>query len=77
MAWKKKGVEVPLSPTTETIKQEIEREEPELNAIVAELPQVPVRKIRGDDGQLYNLTTINEAMQEIVDGIRELLKRTE
>lgn len=42
--------------------------------VVPELPQVPVRKVEGNDGKEYDLVTLTEAVKEILDIVRELKK---
>lgn len=49
----------------------------ERDAVVKDLPQIPTRKVRGEDGVIYNVITETEAIQLILEGVRELLKRTE
>jgi hypothetical protein len=55
--------------------QEVEttQEEEELGTLVVpELPQVVVREGNGTDGKKYHLVTITEAIQEILEIVREL-----
>jgi len=52
----------------------VEKQKEEKLLVVSELPQVPTRKVEGDDGNTYNLTTVNEAIQEILETVRELKK---
>lgn len=82
MVWKKKGteekVEVPVPTPTEKPEIPEKATQPEeREAVVTELPQAPARQIRGEDGNVYDLVTQNEAIQEILESVRELLKRTE
>lgn len=74
MVWKKKEIpeEIDYGEPTSAPKKKIEGE-----VVVSELPQMPIRQARGDDGAIYKLITQNEAMKEVLEGIRELLKRTE
>jgi len=51
-----------------------EKEQEEKLLVVSELPQVQTRKVQGDDGNIYNLTKTNEAIQEILETVRELKK---
>lgn len=46
----------------------------EKTLVVQELPQTPTRKVKGEDGNIYNLMTIDEAISEILEIIRELKK---
>jgi len=43
-------------------------------AVVPELPQVPARTITGNDGNEYDLITLTEAIQEILEHAREIRK---
>lgn len=72
MVWNKKDKEVKEVIEEAPIHKVVREEE----AIVSELPQVATRKIRGEDGKVYNLVTSNEALQEVLEGVRELLNRT-
>lgn len=84
MAWKKKGtkdkVELKVKEPTQESVEEVEQ----IEAIVNELPQLPTRKIEGEAGKVYRLTTQNEALLQILETVRdistdikELLNRTE
>lgn len=78
MAWKKKKTKESL----EIPKPQDEQAQPQQNveereAVVNELPQISARKVQGEDGHVYSLVTQNEAVEEILQGIRELLNRTE
>ena len=42
--------------------------------IVNELPQTQVRNIVGEDGKTYVCITINEALKEILDTLKDLKK---
>jgi len=76
MGFKKKDTNEPIElPSPESAPKEQKAEEKE--AVVNEIPQVPARKIQGEDGKIYNLITQNEAIQEILEGVREILNRTE
>jgi len=68
--WKKKGTEEEMK--TEVKQPEEKPEEKEM--VVNELPQLPQRVIRGDDGKIYHLTTLSEAVQEILENTREILR---
>jgi len=72
MGWKRAKEEVPLAVSE--VPREIKVEEKE--TVVTELPTVQVRKVRGEDGAVHNLTTLTEAIQEIREAVKELLKRT-
>ncbi len=52
----------------------VEKEQEEKILVVPELPQTPTRKVQGEDGNIYNLITMNEAIQEILEITRELKK---
>lgn len=56
------------------LPQPLPKKEEERETVVTELPQLPTRRIKGDDGVIYNLTTQNEAIQEILELVREILK---
>jgi len=71
LVWKRKGTEEEVK--TETPKQPEEKPE-EKEMVVNELPQLPQRVIRGDDGKIYHLTTLSEAVQEILENTREILR---
>lgn len=75
MAWKRTKEEVAVTQTP-TASKEVVKVEEQIETVVTELPSVPIRKIRGEDGAIHNLTTLTEAVQEIREGLRELLKRT-
>ena len=76
--WKKKKTDEPLEiPTPQKPVPQTPDKQEEAEAVVTELPQLPARRIRGEDGKIYNLTTQNEAIQEILEAVRELLTRTE
>lgn len=75
MAWKTKDKKEAIPEKVEELKKENKQEYGE--AVVPELPQIPARQVKGEDGKVYNLITQNEAVQEILEGVRELLKRTE
>ena len=59
----------------EEIKENTDQNYPEL--VVDELPQTQARMMRMEDGNLYKLMTSSEAIQETLEGVRELLKRTQ
>lgn len=80
MGWKNKNSdeEVPVPSEQEEIKESSKKVKEEFfEAVVPELPKVSTRNIRGEDGKLYSLVTSDEALQEILAGVRELLKRTD
>lgn len=74
MSWKKKdtkeSLEVPKPQELSTVPHKVEEKE----AVVNELPSLPQRTIRGEDGNIYHLTTLSEAVQEILENTREILK---
>lgn len=43
-------------------------------AVVSDLPQVPTRIIKGNDGKEYELMTDSEALKEILETVRVLKK---
>jgi len=51
-----------------------EKEKEEKLLVVSELPQAPMRKVQGEDGDVYNLITKEEAILEILETVRELKK---
>lgn len=42
--------------------------------VVPELPQVATRTVQGEDGKLYELITLTEAVKEILEHVREIRK---
>lgn len=50
-------------------KEIVERE-----VVVSEFPTQPINKVKGDDGTDYTLITTTEAMQKILDIVKELKK---
>jgi hypothetical protein len=53
-----------------------EKKEVEVNTLVVEqLPQVPQKEVADNDGKIYNLLTRDEALTEILLGIRELRRK--
>lgn len=86
MGWTRKGstekedIETLKKKLPITSKKQVEEEKEEvkeINKVVAELPQYPSRSIRGEDGNIYNLKTIPEAIEELLEKVDELLRRTE
>lgn len=57
-------------------KREVKMAEKKENdwVVVPELPQVPTRKVLGDDGKEYDLVTLTEAVKEILEKVREIEK---
>jgi hypothetical protein len=49
-----------------------EKEKQEKELVVTELPSQQVRTVIGENGEAYKLITINEAIQEILESVREL-----
>lgn len=42
--------------------------------VVPELPQVQTRNVQGEDGKIYELITMTEAVKEILESVREIKK---
>ena len=54
----------------------VENKEEEINTLVVEqLPQVPQKEVVDNEGKVYNLLTRDEALTEILLGIRELRRK--
>jgi len=77
MSWKKKDTQEKVDLPEQTASVPKQKKAEEKQAVVAELPQVAARKVKGDDGKIYHLITKEEAIHEILEGVRELIKRTE
>jgi hypothetical protein len=54
---------------TENKEKEIEK-----TLVVKDLPQTQIRRVTGEDGNEYNLVTVEEAITEILEKITELSK---
>jgi len=56
-------------------KKEIDTKKVESKTVVVdELPTQQVRTFVGEDGENYNVVTISEALQEILEGVRLIKK---
>ena len=42
--------------------------------VVKELPQEPMRLVKGEDGSEYNLITIEEAIMNIMEDVKQIKK---
>jgi hypothetical protein len=40
--------------------------------VVPELPQVATRTVQGENGEIYELITLTEAIKEILEKVREI-----
>lgn len=54
----------------------VEIKKPNEVLVVNELPKSPIRAYEGEDGKVYDLITTNEAIKEILEGVRAIRRGT-
>lgn len=56
------------------LKEKEEKKEETKTLVVKQLPKQEVKSFEGDDGNMYDLMTTDEAIQEILEKVREIHK---
>lgn len=64
----------PLEPSIQEQQFQQPIQKPEKTMVVKELPMVPLRKQKGEDGVIYNFVTLEEAVQRLNEQVEYLTK---